>query len=75
MNICIRGIKEPIFREFKAEATREKMRMGDAITEALRLWLNTHKKKAKYRFLNLRPFDWEHGSEHASEEIDKELYG
>lgn len=51
------------------------MNTGDAITDALKLWHNTHKKKAKYRFLNLRPFDWEHGSEHASEEIDKELYG
>ncbi len=34
------------------------MNTGDAITDALKLWHNTHKKKAKYRFLNLKPFDW-----------------
>ncbi|RLE73242.1 MAG: hypothetical protein DRJ37_00745 [Thermoprotei archaeon] len=39
MDIIIRGINEKIYREFKAEAARRGLKIREAITEAIKLWL------------------------------------
>ncbi|MBW6518148.1 MAG: hypothetical protein K0A89_06570 [ANME-2 cluster archaeon] len=77
MNITIRNIDTQLYREIKAEATREGINIGTAINSAIRLWLN--RKRAQVRpgrsFLELESMDFGPGTENLSEEHDKYLYG
>jgi hypothetical protein len=76
MNITVRDVDERIFREFKAEAVKEGMQLGKALTRAMRFWLDRKKeKRPKKSILDLKPFDWGEGSERSSIEVDQVLYG
>jgi len=72
MQLSIKNVDERIFREFKAKTVHEGIRVGDAITRAMELWVE--RKEKKLRFLDLKPTDWGEGTEHTSEEIDEILY-
>lgn len=41
----IRGVDEKVYREFKAEAVRRGLKIGEAVTEALKTWLDKGKKE------------------------------
>lgn len=77
MNITMRGLQENVFRQFKAKAVEEDLRLGDAITQAMQLWLKDKGKKAGHRgrLSDLPSWDWGPGTEKSSQEIDKTLYG
>jgi len=76
MNICVRDVKEQLFRTFKAETVRENKKMGEALNEAIKLWLKKKKTtKPKYRFMDLKPFDPGPGCEDLSERVDEIVYG
>ena len=77
MNITIRNIDAQLYREIKAEATREGINTGTAINSAIRLWLNRRRAQVKPErsFLELEPIDFGPGTENLSEEHDKYLYG
>lgn len=76
MNVSIRGLNDTLFKELKAEAAREGLSIGQAISLAVSGWLaSKHSNKNKLRFLDLKPIDFGPGSEHSSEDIDKVLYG
>ncbi len=71
-----RGIDEEVFRKFKAEAVRQGISLGKALTGAMKLWLDKHKKTRKRgSMLQLKPVDWGKGTERASTEVDEILYG
>jgi hypothetical protein len=53
--VSIKGVDEKIFREFKAEAVREGLKIGQALNFAMLAWLAEGKKKPKLRFMNLKP--------------------
>lgn len=72
--LSVRNIDKKIFNEFKAEATREGMPVGVALTLAMETWLEKKDGK-KRKFLEVKPWDWGTGTERASSEIDKVLYG
>ena len=74
MQVSIKDVDEHIFREFKAESVREGLKIGKALTLAMRLMLEKMEKKPKMRFLDLKPKDWGRGTERISEEIDTILY-
>lgn len=76
MNITIRDVDEPVFRKFKAESVRKRMKLGNALTNAMMTWLEKEqgKKKVKKHFLDLKPFDWGEGTERSSVEVDEILY-
>jgi len=74
MNITIRGVDEKIFKEFKAEAAREGKKIGEAMNEAMRVWLMRRRAK-KLRLLDLKPSDWGEGTERLSVEINQIIYG
>ena len=74
MQVSIKDVDENIFREFKAESVREGLKIGKALTLAMRLMLEKMEKKPKMRFLDLKPKDWGRGTERISEEIDTILY-
>lgn len=75
MNITIRDVDENIFRRFKAEAVRDGIQLGKALTGAMKFWLKRKKPaKPQKSLLELRPFDWGKGTEKSSVEVDQILY-
>lgn len=74
MNVTVRGIDEELFRKFKAKAVKEGKKLGDALNEALLIWL-MEKSGKKTRLTELEPFDWGEGTERTSVEIDEIIYG
>lgn len=71
--ITVRDVDKQVFREFKADATRQGLTVGTAITLAMEKY---HKQLGKKRkFTSLKPISWGKGTEHLSEEVDKVLYG
>jgi hypothetical protein len=61
MSVSIKDVDENTYRNLRAEATRHGMRVGDAATEAFRLWVAS-KRQAKQRD--------EERMRHASEDMD-----
>jgi len=75
-NVSVRGVGDFVWKDFRAFVVRHGMDMGEATTEALRLYLGKKKEqKPKYRFLDLKPIDFGPGTENLSEKIDEVLYG
>jgi len=75
--ITIRDVDDQVLRKFKAKTVEERMKMGQALTQAMKRWLR-EKEKTKVNsrlLLKIKPFDWGPGTEKTSEEIDKILYG
>lgn len=77
MNITIRDVDDMVFRNFKAEAVRDGTTLGNALTMAMKLWLEHYKKnrRKKRDLTELKPFDWGKGTESSSLEVDDILYG
>ncbi|MEW5956008.1 MAG: hypothetical protein AB1626_05750 [Candidatus Micrarchaeota archaeon] len=75
--VCFRGVDTEVFREFKAEAARRGMRMGRAITEALKLFAEApaRQKKGKMGLLDLKPVDYGPENRNLSSRVDEILYG
>lgn len=73
MQLSVRDIDETIFREFKAQAVKEKVNVGTALTLAMKNWIE--KKTPKKSFLSIKPIDLGPGTENLSQEVDKVLYG
>jgi len=76
MNITIRDVDEKVFRRFKAEAVKEGLKLGSALTSAMKFWLEKKRESRPGKsLLDLRPVDWGPGTEKSSTEIDETLYG
>jgi predicted XRE-type DNA-binding protein len=73
MNITIRKIDEIIFKKFKAKAIEEGMKIGEALTQAMELWIKQRSLKPKASLLDIKPFNL--GDKKASLKIDNILYG
>lgn len=74
-SISVRGIAAEVWQDFRAFVVKSGLNMGEATTEALRLYLKKIKTaKPKYRFLDLKPVDFGPGNENLSERIDEILY-
>jgi hypothetical protein len=75
--ITVRDIDEETLGRFKVKATEHKMKMGKALTEAMRIWIQTkeHPKKGSKDLMKLRPFDWGKNTEKTSSQVDEILYG
>ena len=76
MNITIRNIGREIYQEFKAEATKRNLKIGEALTLAMQELIKSEKKKKiNLSILDFEPFDWGEGTETVSEDVDTILYG
>jgi len=73
MQLSIRDVDRKVFKEFKAEAVREGLKVGRAITLAMQTWVNKSKGD-RMSILDYRATHWGKGTEKTSEEIDKILY-
>ena len=74
MQVSIKNIEENVFREFKAESVREGLKVGNALTLAMKSWLENKEKKPKMKLLDIKPRDWGKGTKRISEEIDNIAY-
>ncbi len=75
---AIRGIDEETYIKFRERAIAKRLRVGEALTLAMKEWLEKEEKREKINpknLLKLKPFDWGPGTERTSEEIDEILYG
>jgi hypothetical protein len=75
MNITIRDLNESVFRKFKAKAVGEGMKLGQALTQAMEMWVRHGTERRELSLLEMEVFSWGEGTEKASVEIDKEIYG
>ena len=71
--ITVRDVDKDVFREFKAEATRQGMKVGSALTLAMLKFKSDLRKKKKLTLWE--PVDWGPGNEHVSEQVDDIMYG
>ena len=74
MQISVKDVEEQVFREFRAESVRGGLKVGRALSLAMKLWLEKKERRPKMSLLDLKPTDWGKGTERLSEEIDKVLY-
>ena len=72
--LSVRKVDKKVFKEFKAEATKEGLPVGVALTMAMETWLEKKDRK-KQKFLEVKPWSWGKGTEKTSSEVDKILYG
>lgn len=73
--IGVREVDKEIFNKFRTKALEKKMKLGNAITFAMKIWIedqNRINKKSKATLL--KPFSFGKGTEKLSTEIDKFLY-
>ena len=75
MNVTIRGLDKTVFKQFKAKAVEEGMELGEALTQAMRIWINRNERKRRISLLDIKPFDWGEDTEKVSFEVDQILYG
>lgn len=73
MQLSVRDVDAETFKEFKAQAVKERMTLGRALTFAMQHWME--EEETKTSFLDLKPTDWGKGTEHSSDEVDAILYG
>ncbi len=73
MQLSVRDVDEKVFREFKAAAVRNKVKLGGALTLAMMKFRQELDRKRK--FTDFKPTKWGKGSEHVSEQVDEILYG
>ncbi len=75
--ITIRNVDEEVLRKFKAVITLDKMKMGQALTKAMKEWIRLKeisKKIDSSSLFKIKPFDWGRGTEKTSSEIDEIIY-
>jgi len=75
MNLTIRSLNESVFRKFKARAVEEGMKLGEALTQAMHIWIKQSTNKPEGSLLDLETFDWGKGTEKISAKIDEIMYG
>jgi len=75
LNVTVRGLDDAVYRRFKAKAVEEGLKIGEALTQAMKAWIEQGSGKRRIRLLDIEPFNWGAGTEKISVEIDKMLYG
>ena len=75
VNLTIRGLNDRVYRRFKAKAVEEGIRIGDAVNQAMELWIRETNKRPGSKLIDIESFNWGRGTERTSSEIDELLYG
>jgi len=76
--IAVRDVDKEAFRKFRAMSVNEKLKLGDALTIAMRKLIEEKEGKKSNgvrSLLSLKPFNFGKGNEKLSKEVDKVLYG
>lgn len=76
--ITVRDVNEQVLRRFKAKIAENKMKMGQALTQAMKQWIEREEEESESInmkiLLKAKPFDWGRKTETASKQIDEFLY-
>lgn len=77
--VAVRGVEEDVYRKFKAKIAEGKIKMGDALTEAMRKWIK-EKEENKMRpdprnLLKISGIIKTKKKVRWGEEVDEILYG
>ena len=73
MQVSVKDVDEKVFREFKGEAVKEGLKVGQALNVAMMYWVWQREKPMK-KLQDFKPIRL--GKPHrTSEEIDDILYG
>ena len=75
---AIRGIDDDTYRRFRERALEERLKVGRALTLAMKEWIKKEVKRKTVNpktLLKIKPFDWGKGTEKTSKEIDEIIYG
>ena len=76
MDTTIRNIDPEAYRQLKARAALEGKSLGEAVSEAIRVWAEGRLPFARTGSLRqIQPWSWGAGSERTSEEVDRLVYG
>jgi hypothetical protein len=73
MNVTVRNLNENVFRKFKGRAAERGLKMGEAVTLAMRLFIDNGSRKPGKNEGTIRLSELTRGS--SEEEIDSLLYG
>lgn len=71
--IGVREVDEETFRRFRARAVQERLKLGYALTLAMKYWMEKEKDKGskKLKGPKVKPFSWGPGTKKLSIEHDK----
>lgn len=74
--LTVRDVDDEILGMFKAKAAERRMKMGEALTDAMQIWINIkeHPKKDSMLFAKAKPFGWGRYTKRTSTEVDHILY-
>ena len=72
--IGVRDVDEETYNKFRTISVEQRLKLGEALTLAMKIYIDKSKNKNKKKFLQLKPFSWGKGTEKLSEESDKILY-
>ena len=72
--IGVREVDAEIYNKFRALSVEERLKLGEALTLAMKFYIEKRKNKNNKKFLQIKPFSWGSGTERLSEESDKILY-
>jgi hypothetical protein len=75
MDLTVRSLDNSAFKKFRAKAAEEGMKLGEALTQAMELWIKQRNMKRHASLLDIKPFNWGNGTERINTEIDQTLYG
>lgn len=74
MNITVRDLNDEVFRRFKGRAAERGMKMGEAVTQAMQLFIARDAQKSKRQALK-RLQERGKPTDATSKEIESLLYG
>jgi plasmid stability protein len=75
VDATIRNLDEDAYRQLKARATLDGKSVGEAMTEAIRVYLAQARRRKTRSILDMKIRDLGPGTERLSEEIDEIVYG
>lgn len=76
VDVTFRNVNEEVLRNFKAEAVREDKTFGEALAEAIKLWLE-HRgvvQKTRKKLSDSKSLCFHSGVRNLSERVDEILY-
>lgn len=75
VDTTVRNLDDDAYRALKARAALEGKTVGEAMSDAIRLYLSAPARKRKRSILDAAPIDFGPGTERLSERIDEIVYG
>lgn len=79
--LTVRDVDEQTWRRFRARTEEEGLKTGDALNQAMKIWIDEREKASREKkpnpklLLKIKPVKVGRGKVRWSEEIDETIYG